>query len=475
MNLLIKYRSLSKSFKATIWFSIYSLIIQGISFFSTPIFTRLLTIEDFGFYNIFNTWSSILTVIVTLSLHQGFLNNLLSVNNVDSRNKVASIQFLTTIISIFFLFLFLIFKDIVISITGIPFSILLLLFLSFIFTPSLNYWILLNRYQLNYKKPIILLTLISISIPLISILGLLFISPSVFLRIYITVSINIFFSLIIYFSLFRNVKNLIDINLWKMAIYTNGPLVIHYLSEILLFSSDKILIQYFTGLLPVSIYTIGYSIASLITLITTLINFTFVPWHYKNLSNKAYSFTKLRTSKIINITFLYVILLILISPEILNFIAPIEYKVSINLIIPVSIGLFFAFLYQLYARYEILKKKTIFLLFGTIMSSIINIFLNILFIPIFGFVAAAYTTLISYILLFLFHNIIYILLIKKYEDGNDFYNHRHIYFITLTLFLIIPVLLLIMRYDFLRYSIIFLFIIFVLIFNKKISNYFIKF
>ncbi len=67
---------------------------------------------------------------------------------------------------------------------------------------------------------------------------------------------------------------------------------------------------------------------------------------------------------------------------------------------------YFVFLYSLPANFEFYLKKTYYISLGTTAAALINIVLNVWFIPIFGYVAAAWTTLISYIFFFVFHLII---------------------------------------------------------------------
>ena len=52
--------------KAGIWYMVGNILIKGVSFIALPIFTRLLTPEDFGRYNIFMSYESILTIILGL-------------------------------------------------------------------------------------------------------------------------------------------------------------------------------------------------------------------------------------------------------------------------------------------------------------------------------------------------------------------------------------------------------------------------
>ena len=66
-----RYAALPIPVRASLFFLISSFTQKGISMLTTPIFTRLFTPEEFGKYNVFNSWLSIATIIVTLSLTAG--------------------------------------------------------------------------------------------------------------------------------------------------------------------------------------------------------------------------------------------------------------------------------------------------------------------------------------------------------------------------------------------------------------------
>ena len=57
--------------RASIWFLVCSFFQKGISLITTPIFTRILTTEEYGQYNVFNSWLGIVAVFVSLNLYQG--------------------------------------------------------------------------------------------------------------------------------------------------------------------------------------------------------------------------------------------------------------------------------------------------------------------------------------------------------------------------------------------------------------------
>ena len=66
---LQKYRSLSAPVKASVWALFCSVFQSAASLVTTPIFTRLLTQEEFGIYSQYSSWLAILSILVTLNLY----------------------------------------------------------------------------------------------------------------------------------------------------------------------------------------------------------------------------------------------------------------------------------------------------------------------------------------------------------------------------------------------------------------------
>ena len=64
---------------------------------------------------------------------------------------------------------------------------------------------------------------------------------------------------------------------------------------------------------------------------------------------------------------------------------------------PVAMSILLLFYSQLFINVEFYDEEKKLLVWGSIGSAVLNVILNALLIPIFGFVAAGYTTLFSYI------------------------------------------------------------------------------
>ena len=83
----------------------------------------------------------------------------------------------------------------------------------------------------------------------------------------------------------------------------------------------------------------------------------------------------------------------LIAPEIMMVMGPEAYSSGVYAIPPVVGAIFVSCLYNIFASIEFYNKKTSFITLASITAALLNLILNLILIPIFGFVAAGYTTL----------------------------------------------------------------------------------
>ena len=70
-KLLKKYTSLSLQAKAAIWYTVCNLLQKGISLIAVPLYTRILTPEQYGVYTVFLSWLEIFEIIATFRLSWG--------------------------------------------------------------------------------------------------------------------------------------------------------------------------------------------------------------------------------------------------------------------------------------------------------------------------------------------------------------------------------------------------------------------
>lgn len=182
------------------------------------------------------------------------------------------------------------------------------------------------------------------------------------------------------------------------------PLIFVGLFELLIQSSDRFFIGYYFGAAAVGIYSAAYSIASIPAFITVIVMFILYPTIYSLYESN--NIEKLK--EFLGYSWKYLLLLLIPSTFGLSFLASsllillttpefVEYGVYI---IPVvSVTNIILALYALYVGILTIRKKSHIILVATGVAVLTNIILNIIFLPKFGILSAAFTTVIAYLTL----------------------------------------------------------------------------
>ena len=473
INLINKYKNLSKPTKASLWFVICSVVQKGIAFVVTPIFTRLLFPEQYGVYNLYSTWLNIFTILITFNMSYGIFNNAMVKFEEDRDQYISSMLGLMLLTSIIAFIVYFSFKDYINKLTGLSTFIMIAMLLKILFTPAQNYWNAYQRYTFNYIALIILTLLMAFFTPLISILLIMFVGMQADGRVLSALIVQIIIGGCLWIVQFNRGKKLYIKAYWKFALSLGIPLIPHYLAQIVLNSSDKIMISKICGDDYVGYYSIAYSIGMVIQLFSASVNNSLIPWTYQQLKLKSYDLLKRIVNILLSFFALLILLFIAFGPEFVKIMAPIEYYSARWVIPPVAGSVFFVFLYTVFGNVEFYFGKTKQIAFASTACAIANVILNLVSIPVFGFIAAGYTTLICYIFFSLFHYCMMNKICKKELPGVNVYNSRIIFLISIVFVILIVIFAILYDYAVLRYSFITLAGIILLI-KRNYVNSFIK-
>ena len=304
------------------------------------------------------------------------------------------------------------------------------------FWAPLPYWTLYKRYHFEYKGPVLISIIVSLITPISGLIAISLTEQKAEARILSYVFINCIIGSIFYFVNYRKDKTFFDCNLWKYAVSFNLPLLPCFLSETILNQSDRIMINTFRGSGEAAIYSIAFSAAQLVLLFSSALNAAFVPWQYRKLKEKDYMQME-RVGYIVLLLLIGILaIVIMFAPEIIYVLAGPTYMGAVNLIPTLGASVFFNYMYQIFYRVEIYyehKKQSV---IATFVSSIVNIILNFMFIPKYGFVAAGYTTLIAHIILCIMHFMYYKRICHEEMDGILIYKTSKILGISILMLLI---------------------------------------
>ncbi len=392
--------------KRSITYIISNIIEAGLAFLLLPILTHFLSDVEYGLTNIYLTYFKFLAPIIGLNLYTSFSieyfkrkEQELSIYN---QNILIIVLFNTIIaISLFFMLDSL-------KIINLPKNHIFLFLPFLIFSQHLpNTYLALC--QSKEKSKVFMLyknlnSLLNYLIIFLIVSNSKYLVESQFIGLIIGNSI---FSFIAYFIMFHKkieFKNF-NINDIKFGYNFGFTILLYSISGLIMSILDRLIIEKYHGLAEVGFYSVAYQFGTLITILSTGINRSTTPLIFKYLEKKDNA-SRQKVIKYLyvasGIIFISSIFLIIFSDLFFYFFIDQKFYPSKKFIIPLVLGLMFQGGYMMISSLFFYFKKNRILSYISLISAIINILLNIIFIPKYGAMGAAYSTLITYFSLWIF-------------------------------------------------------------------------
>ena len=409
-KLIKKYKKMSITAKAGIWFVICSCLQSGIKFISLPIFANIMSVAEYGVVTLYTSWMSVIFIFATLAL--GRSNGVFYVAMVkypEDRDKfTTSMEGLTIVLCIIVHILMIISSYIFGDWLGVGRLQYVAMCIELIGYGIMLIWSLRMRYDYNYKSLLFMTFAYSFGTIIIPMIGVLicpkWILPST-MKNWCSAIFSLLIGLIALLSSLKRDKSLFSSKYWKYAFKFNIVLVPHYLSNVILVQSDRIMIAEIISKAAAAIYNVAYTLGVAAQVITQALINAINPWMYKKMSEGKGEAVKRPVSYLILLVSLLVIAICLIMPEVFTIFFPKAYYQAIDVIPPVAAGVLWAFIFNLFASIELYFSGNKLVSLASFTGAFINVLLNLVFIPQFGFIAAAYTTLFCDIIYALMHTL----------------------------------------------------------------------
>lgn len=389
-----------KGIRTGVLYLLGNLFNKAIAFITIPIFTHMLTTNEYGIVNTYTSCASILMVIVGLSLGNSVRNAYVDYHN-ELDKYLSSIFFLSLIN---FVIVFMVGFGIGSSVFTIEVPILIFCFFESYGSFIINTYIV--RYMMSeeaLKRTFLMIVPNLIASVLSIILIFHFSSYKYYGRIIATCIVTFIFGMVLLITTFLKGRTFISKKYWSYSLMLSTPLIFHGLSMTIMNASDKTIITLLRGAAETGIYSLVYNFGMIALVVTASLDSMWVPiFTKKMLARDIKGINDFSYKYIFGLAYIF-ILILLIGPEVLTILAPKEYWEGAYIIAPLVVAAYFQFLYTLSVNVEFFYKKTKIIARNTLVAGILNIVLNFILIPSGGFKIAAYTTLFSYFVSWVLH------------------------------------------------------------------------
>lgn len=388
----------SKLFKNTVIIAIGNICTKCISFFLLPLYTSILTTEEYGKVDLVATYVALLTIILTLQFEQGLFRFL-----IESReNENKKTKYITTIlISVFF----------VTSVFALA------------ITP------ILVRIKYEFTFYLVVWTIVSvINSLIIQIPRGLGDNPTYAKGSFISASLNVIFNAL-FIALFKlGMKSLLissilsltlsamyvffKLKLWKyikLNMFSKKyfikiskyslPLIPYTLCWWVISASDRIIINLFIGTAANGIYAAAYKFPSLFRMITNIFQLSWTESASENINDERreeyYQKIIMNTIKFYSACNL---LIICVMPFVFDILIKSDFVEAYKYIPILMLAALFHSISSLYCSIYFAFKETKKVALTTIGAAIINVIINIVLIKKLGLYAAAISSALAYII-----------------------------------------------------------------------------
>lgn len=397
----------SSAFVAGIGYTIGNILIKGVGILTLPLFSRIMTTAEFGVYNVFMSYDALLFVVIGLAMHSSIRSaNLQFRGKIDDYVSSVSLIYLLNFLA--FLAAGLLLGDVLSDWLGLEKSLIFILIVYSFSSAVLmlyNTWISLNYAYKQYLIVALINTIGNVLLSLVLIFTAFRDQRDVGRIVGSTLVITIL-AIFLLVSIFCKARPRVNLRYWKFALKYSLPIVPHGISQVLLAQFDRIMIQRMVSDSAAGIYSLAGNIKIILTVITSSISTAWSTWVFGELDKENRTGIQQRSVQLSALFTILTVGLMALSPELIFILGGEEYEMAKYIAVPMVIDGFILFLYDVVASGEYYARKTSYIMYGTVASAVLSVALNCVCIPRYGYVSAAYTTLIAYVCYLLFHLII---------------------------------------------------------------------
>ena len=391
--------------KITIFNMASTIILQGLAFFSGPVFSGILGTNNYGIASVYLTWVQIASTVFSLQAAGTIALARVNFPMEDQEKYQSSVLSLSTLSFIIFSALTLLGANIAKSWVHIRIPMV-----AMGLTQAWGLYIVSSfnskfTYEFKADKNFILSVATSVLTITTSIL-LIRVFPTDAnywgriigqSLIYTVLGVGLFSYII------KSGKTIYNKEYWRFTLPLALPTIFHLLANILLNQSDKLMLQGMVSNSAAGIYSLANTFGAVMSTIYIAFNNSWVPFYYEYNRLDQIEKMKKHARNYIELFTIVAMGFILLAREVFRIYAKQSFWEGTELIPMFSIGYYFVFLYSFPVNYEFYNKKTKTIAIGTSGAAVCNIVLNYFLIKRWNIQGAVIATAVSHGLQFGFH------------------------------------------------------------------------
>lgn len=391
--------------KSAIWYTAAAFTTKGLGFITIPLFTRIMTTGEFGLFNNYAAWQSILLAVLSLESYATLNRARLDCNGKELQDYQFTL--LTCSLGITFLLgmLLAIAPAVPELITDLDSKYLCIMLLYLLFYPAFTMFQMLQRVRYRYKLSAGLSLGASLLATGLSVLLVVNMDDALLGRV---VGQYVPFALLgmVFYLWYWKTGGSFKLRYMKYALPLAVPLVVATLGAQVLLLGCRIVTQHSCGSDDVAFLSLATTISQIVLILVSTLNSAWAPWLYDCIETR-------QPERAVKTFRLYIwgmavlsALVMLVGPELVLVLGGAEYKPTIWLVPSFMLTCLLSMLANQYIYLETYHKDVWAGGIAALIFGVLNLPLCWLFIQCWGFDAVGYANVASNLLLILAHKLI---------------------------------------------------------------------
>lgn len=401
--------------KSAVWYTTATFVTKGLGFITIPIFARIMTTGEFGLFNNFAAWQSILLALFSLESYATLNRARFDYEGRELQNYQFTVLTCAMGLSLILGVLLVIAPQIPEMFTDLDRKYLYIMVLYLMFYPAFSMFQMLQRVQYRYRLSAGLSLAVSLAATILSVALVLWFPDALMGRVVGQYAPFVLLGIGLYLWYWKSGGKL-RLCYLKYAIPLCLPLVVATVGSQVLFLGCRIVTQHSCGADEVAYLSLATTVANIALILINALNNAWAPWYYDCLESKEYA----RAAKTFKLYVWGVALLALaaslLAPELVFILGGAEYSATIFLVPSFMATCLFGMIANQYIFMETYHKKVEGGGIAALVIGLANLPLCFLFIKLFGFDSVGYANMVSNIALILAHKII----VRRFESPDIF-------------------------------------------------------
>ncbi len=384
-------RTLVAPARASLIYTISSLVGKSSSILTLPLFTRILSPDELGQYTLYMSVLGLSSVVAS----GWYSGNTVCRGLIRYRGREG--EFISSSYGLYLAFSLVLFLGLLLfrSALGISTVAVLLIYIQLLLDGAVGLYLGALRYRYEYRLCTVITLILSLLPPAISITLIRVFSFGIYGRILGLLSVSLAVGIPIIVFILKRSPKVYDRELWRFSLGHSLPLLPQGISSALSHECGKLIMSSSLGAAALARYSVAYSLGGGLSFLTLGAGYALSPWIMRKLASGNTERAARVSVLLLRIMGAATVFLVALSPELMRLLAPRGYSVAAVAVLPIALSLIPSFFSSNASSAIVYAEKTRTVTVVSVASALVNITLSALLIPELSYLGGGLALLLS--------------------------------------------------------------------------------